>query len=390
VAATVLSKTSNKATISLSVGIIDNTAPGDVTKAVVEFKLEGYNNNNWFTVPVQALNTPKTIGNASKVVEITFSGDGASPTFNYRISGYYQIDDACSDNGESVINIYKPQNDFITGGGYIKPTNSIGIMASDPGRKANFGFNVKYNKTNKNLQGHINYIFRKLESDGVVHVYQVKGNAMTSLTVLMQDPNEGGLRTSIFEGKCNVSDVTYPDAPVSVPGTGNSVMQVKVTDAGEPGTADKYGITVWNSDNGVLYSSNWVSTKTEKLTLIGGNIVVHSGTATLTVGGTVIKSASLTTAVAEVSTEPTLKAYPNPFTERLNIEFSSETDTQGTLEIYSITGAKLATLFNGPVNGGELYTVDYLPNLVSSQMVFYHLTMNGKTQVGKVVYQERR
>jgi len=105
---------------------------------------------------------------------------------------------------------------------------------------------------------------------------------------------------------------------------------------------------------------------------------------------TATKAAFISPEIAPVVVEPTLRAYPNPFTERLNIEFSSATDTQATLEIYSITGAKLTTLFDAPVNGGELYKVEYVPNLVSSQMVFYHLTMNGKTQVGKVIYNEKR
>lgn len=93
---------------------------------------------------------------------------------------------------------------------------------------------------------------------------------------------------------------------------------------------------------------------------------------------------------AFIPVEPQLKAWPNPFTERLNFEFSSTTDTQAKLEIYSVNGAKLATLFNGPIKGGVLYKVEYVPNLESSQIVFYHLILNGKTQVGKVVYQGRR
>jgi len=47
-------------------------------------------------------------------------------------------------------------------------------------------------------------------------------------------------------------------------------------------------------------------------------------------------------------------------------------------------------LFNGPVMGSQVYNVEYLPRLVSSQMVFYHLTLNGKTQVGKVLFNERK
>jgi hypothetical protein len=85
-----------------------------------------------------------------------------------------------------------------------------------------------------------------------------------------------------------------------------------------------------------------------------------------------------------------LKVYPNPFTERLNIEFSSINDAQALLEIYSITGSKLETLFNGPVKAGVLNKTEYLPRLVSSQMLFYHLTLNGKTQVGKIMYNERK
>jgi len=276
VAATVLSKTSNTAKIVMSVGLADDADgnPGDVTKAKVEFNY----GIGWVTVPVQALNTANTLGNATLTVIVNFSGDATTLGFEYRISGYYQINQECSDNGQSVINVYKPQGEFITGGGYIVPTNkSVGVMPADSGRKANFGFNVKYNQKNTNLQGNINYIFRRKEN-GVVRLYQVKGNSMTSLTVNMNDASEGGTKTAVFVGKCNVTDVTNPAAPVPVPNTGNSIMQVIVTDASESGTTDKYGITVWNSSNQLFHSSNWESTKTTKLVLRGGNIVVNGTT----------------------------------------------------------------------------------------------------------------
>jgi hypothetical protein len=276
VAATVLSKTSNTAKVVMSVGLADDADgnPGDVTKAKVEFNY----GSGWVTVPVQELNAAKTLGNATLTVIINFSGDANTLGFEYRISGYYQINQECSDNGQSVINVYKPQGEFITGGGYIVPTNgSVGIMPADPARKANFGFNVKYNQKNTNLQGNINYIFRRKEN-GVVRLYQVKGNSMTSLTVNMNDATEGGTKTAVFIGKCNVTDVTNPSAPVPVPNTGNSIMQVIVTDASESGATDKYGITVWNSSDQLFHSSNWESTKTTKLVLRGGNIVVNGTT----------------------------------------------------------------------------------------------------------------
>jgi hypothetical protein len=98
------------------------------------------------------------------------------------------------------------------------------------------------------------------------------------------------------------------------------------------------------------------------------------------------------TAVIPTSTsvEPTFKAYPNPFTEKLNVEFSAVKDTHATLEIYTMSGSRLEVLFDGPVFGGDSYSFEYLPRLVSSQIVLYKLTMDGKSQVGKVMYNERR
>lgn len=279
IAATVLSKTSNSAKVVMSVGLNESAdgSAGDVTKAIVEFNYNG----SWIAVPVQALNTEKTNGNASLVATISFSGDASTLNFAYRISGYYQINPDCSDDGQAIINVYKPQGEFITGGGTIVPTKSSGSLPSDAGRKSNFGFNVKYNQKNTNLQGNISYLFRRKEN-GVVHIYQVKGNSMTSLTVNISDATEGGAKTAVFTGKCNITDVTDPLLPVSVSGTGNGIMQVIITDGGDLGTTDKYGITVWSSGNQLLHSSNWELTKTTKLPLSGGNVVVSSTTTSST------------------------------------------------------------------------------------------------------------
>ena len=150
-------------------------------------------------------------------------------------------------------------------------------MPADEGRRANFGFNVKYNQKGTNLQGNISYIFRRKVND-VIRLYQVKGNSMTSLIVNMNDATEGGMKTAVFIGKCNVTDVTNPLAPVTIAGTGNSTMQVIITDATETGVNDKYGITIWTPTNQVFHSSNWEGTKTTKLVLGSGDVVVGGTT----------------------------------------------------------------------------------------------------------------
>jgi hypothetical protein len=56
---------------------------------------------------------------------------------------------------------------------------------------------------------------------------------------------------------------------------GNAVLQMWMTDNGEPGTGDTLGIQVLNKNGGVWYSSNWSGTNTVEQNLAGGNLSVH-------------------------------------------------------------------------------------------------------------------
>jgi hypothetical protein len=171
-----------------------------------------------------------------------------------------------------VIEVAKPLNNFITGGGFLTLSNSAGLKAGDPGTKNNFGFNVKYNSSGRNLQGNINTIIRRLEA-GVVHVYQVKGNSMTSLSVNLNITASHPFPTATFNGKASIHDITNPESPVSV--DGNATLQVTVADKGEPGGADTIAITVWNKTGGLWFASHWNGTTTLEKTLAGGNLIVH-------------------------------------------------------------------------------------------------------------------
>ena len=103
-------------------------------------------------------------------------------TVSWSIGGNYKTG-SCPDVS-TVVTVSAPANDFVTGGGFIIPTNSGGTMGGAPvnGLKNNFGFNLKYNKAGK-LQGNLNTIIRKKESDGTITLYQVKSNFANSLVV---------------------------------------------------------------------------------------------------------------------------------------------------------------------------------------------------------------
>ncbi|TVZ58856.1 putative secreted protein (Por secretion system target) [Flavobacteriaceae bacterium MAR_2010_105] len=213
-------------------------------------------------------------------------------------TGYYLRN---SSEDDTVVTVYVPTGDFITGGGYIMPISSAGAYASTEGLKTNFGFNVKYNKKGNKLKGHMNVIFRRLESDGVIHVYQIKSNAVQSLGVDVSDENA---QFATFITKSNLTDITDPLNSISL--GGNLILKVDMTDRGEPGSEDSIAFNLTDGGSGeLLYSSNWTGINTGELQLSGGNLVVHSG---FSLNGRYVKE--------EVTIDTIeLKSWPNPSDE---------------------------------------------------------------------------
>lgn len=163
----------------------------------------------------------------------------------------------------TVVEVVQPGSNSISGGGYLVLQRPAGLIAPDVGSKANFGFNVKYNKSGKNLQGHINTI---VQSNG--RVFQIKGNAITSLAVKAS----ASPATATFNGKASIRDITDRANPIPI--DGNATLQVEMTDTGKSKTST-IGITVWNKSGGLWFASNWNGARTVQQTLGGGNLAIH-------------------------------------------------------------------------------------------------------------------
>jgi hypothetical protein len=83
-----------------------------------------------------------------------------------------------------------------------------------------------------------------------------------------------------------------------------------------------------------------------------------------------------------------LKAYPNPFSEKVFFEFVSNVDTHARLEIFNMTGEKVITLIDQRVKYGVLNRIEYKPSAEVSGILLYRLTLDGNTQNGKIVYKK--
>jgi hypothetical protein len=266
---------SGSATLTLSATIQDITAvpsspaydpyPGDISKATVTF-VNRDNNTTIATVPVGLVNSSDSkTGTATYNWSVNLgTADSIQFTIGIIINGYYTRNASADD---TVVTVSKVSTGSVNGGGYLVLANSSGLKAGDAGSRNNFGFNVK--NSSNGPKGSINTIIRRTESDGLLHVYQVKGTAMTSLVT---QPNSTG-GTATFNGKANIQDITNPLAPVSV--DGNATLQVLMTDLGEPGSNDSIAITVFNKSGGTWFSSSWNGTQTVQQLLGGGNLVVR-------------------------------------------------------------------------------------------------------------------
>ncbi|RIJ50105.1 T9SS C-terminal target domain-containing protein [Maribellus luteus] len=100
---------------------------------------------------------------------------------------------------------------------------------------------------------------------------------------------------------------------------------------------------------------------------------------------------SVTVKGSEVSAsfeEMELKVYPNPFSDKVTFEFVSAVDAYGILEIYNITGQRVARILDRQVLGGEMNRVEYEPATDATGVYLYKLDLDGRTQVGRITYRE--
>jgi hypothetical protein len=269
----------NTATVNLEATVQDITAvlpgsdaaPGDIQNASVKFVDRGNAD--------AVLCTGVFIGYVSGDTKTgiwrcpytftTGSQDSASFTIGIVVNNYYSRNDA-ADN--AIIEVSKPNGTFITGGGYLVAGASAGSYIATPGSKINFGFNVKYNKNKTNLQGHANIIFRV-----GTRTYQIKTTATDDLgigflpTGCSGGPSATCAGVANFSSKANLNEVT---SGTSTSVLGGLKLVVTITDKGEPGSADKIGLTLWNGTT-LVFSTSWTGAKTDEKTLNGGNLVVH-------------------------------------------------------------------------------------------------------------------
>ena len=247
-----------------------DAAAGDIRNATASLTVNGAAPAGCSNLPVALINTDTKTGSVSCDATL----DVNAHDIGIIVSGSYTAGSTAAVK-IGVVEVAEPNGSFITGGGYEVLSLSKGKYPGGVDSRMNYGFNIKYNKSKTNLQGHANIIFR---ANG--RVYQIKSNAADSLgisfkagtTACLGPPTSTCWGVADFRAKANLTDVTNPLAPIAL--GGGLTLQVTVTDKGEPGSADSMGVTLW-SGSVLMFSSRWDGAKTVEQVIGGGNLVVH-------------------------------------------------------------------------------------------------------------------
>lgn len=196
--------------------------------------------------------------------------------------------------------------------------------------------------------------------------------------------------TSSCVAKVNVVDV---QAPVFATGTKNFKASMAV---GEVYLMPDFSVIYSASDNcGVVQYAQIPAVGTPfyaavslpvTLTAIdaSGNTSSIKINFSLSVSRTKLKSAGVM--ADEDHPEFDLMAYPNPFNDRLYIEFGLERDAPVRIEIFNTLGSRVGLLFEGSLPGGTLNRFEYVPGSMARQMLLYQVTIGENVYRGKVQY----
>jgi hypothetical protein len=183
------------------------------------------------------------------------NADAQSFTVGVVVEGYYTRN-STADDGSSPS---PPLSNFITGGGYVLNQSSAGAYAGDAGSQTNFGFNVKFNKQLTNLQGQVNVIVRRdarLPDQG--QRAEVAGGRSAH-------------RPRGPDGQGQPARRDDPANPISLGGT--LLLEMRLTDRGEPGGFDSIGVSLGAGRAAVLHPVDGGANS--RAALAGGNLVVH-------------------------------------------------------------------------------------------------------------------
>ncbi len=348
------------------------------------------------TIDASASSTPVNINATSVTLSATVSPAEEGVLVNFYLDEDWEGDGVTDENGTATldvdvygnleVNVYKitavagngchediaympvydPDGGFVTGGGWINSPAGAYVADLAAIGKANFGFNAKYKKGKSDVDGNTEFQFKAGNLNFKSQMHE-PGSLVIS----------GKKATYRGEGTIN-GEPGYKFVLVAIDGdwNGNS----------DP---DEFRIKISTINGSLVYDNGLGADENGDAATIlgdngrgGGSIVIHE-----------VKAAPGRNKSAEISLPETpavaasmFKAYPNPFTDRLNFEFVPAADAQARIDMFDMTGRLVQTVFNQQVKAGVMYNAGFKPEAEVGGTYIYRMILGNNVQNGKVVY----
>ena len=272
------------------------------------------------------------------------------------------------DISTAYIPVFDANSNFVTGGGWIESPIVTNVEYMFTSGKANFGFVSKYKKGSSQVDGNTEFQF----SAGGLNF---KSNTHEAGSLVISGSRATYRGTGTINGQSG-----YKFVVVAIDGQWNNQTN-----------PDRFRIKITRTaDDVVVYDNQFGSDEnTANATILGdngkggGSIVIHEAKAPAK------KSAEIEIQSGNVA-DASLKAYPNPFSDRVYFDLQWNRDGHALLEIFDARGAKVSTLYNNRVEAGEQYRIEYAPTNVVPGMMMYRLVVDGEVINGKILYQKMR
>jgi hypothetical protein len=84
------------------------------------------------------------------------------------------------------------------------------------------------------------------------------------------------------------------------------------------------------------------------------------------------------------SSKPAVKAFPNPFNDRVKFVVNSPDAGNGSLEIYNLLGQKVKTVYQGHINSGDQSFELTIPKKQQATLI-YIFRVGNKQVTGKLL-----
>ncbi|HSY47190.1 MAG TPA: MBG domain-containing protein [Thermoanaerobaculia bacterium] len=236
-------------------------ALGDIRKATLTF-INRATGQTLCTAPIGLVTASDT---STGVATCSFTATTATYTIESRVGGWYARDSAADDVTLSVL---RPNDDFVTGGGYAQLTTSAGSYAADANSRADFTLNPQYDDKLGTVKGSVTLTFNRTEN-GSVHIYQISASSIASLAIVRT--TAGGI--AWITGPASLTDITAAKSPVVI--DDSATIFASFVDNGQPATSDTLAVTLVAKNGGLSFSSKWNGSHTIDQMIDGGNINVH-------------------------------------------------------------------------------------------------------------------